>query len=95
MTDQGTEAKKSKPKQKPADIIEGYSNRHREVIDKRCGLAPLKYRKGYLRAAAGLGGRANAIRVFCLECVGWASKEVANCSAYGCPLYAFRPKMKG
>jgi len=31
-----------------------------------------------------------AIRAMCLECVGYVSDEVKNCTAPDCPLYPFR-----
>ena len=31
-----------------------------------------------------------AIRCFCIECMGGQVREVKNCTAPNCPLYAFR-----
>jgi len=31
-----------------------------------------------------------AIRIHCLECLGWSSDEVGRCSLKTCPLYPFR-----
>lgn len=36
------------------------------------------------------GSRKAAIRLHCLECVGWQSKEVRLCTAKKCPLYRYR-----
>lgn len=48
--------------------------------------------KGCLnRAFSGSGGRANAIKAFCLTCVGYDRQEVKNCSSFGCPLWEYRP----
>jgi len=35
-------------------------------------------------------GRRPAIRSFCLECVGYVSSEVAQCTSVACPLYEYR-----
>ena len=37
------------------------------------------------------GGRAAAVKAFCLECCGWKPQEVRSCSAPACPLWAVRP----
>lgn len=48
--------------------------------------------KGCLnRAFSKDGSRANAIKAFCLVCVGYERKEVQNCSARHCPLWEYRP----
>lgn len=35
--------------------------------------------------------RSNAIKLFCLGCVGGSRSEVASCTGYDCPLWPFRP----
>jgi hypothetical protein len=35
--------------------------------------------------------KAEAIKAFCLECVGFKYKRVANCAAPKCPLFNVRP----
>ena len=38
--------------------------------------------------------RKDAIKIFCIECVGCAPgyrAEIRNCTDYGCPLYLWRP----
>ena len=62
----------------------GGSTREKHLAD-----APAKYRSLYRRAWAGKSRKA-AIRVFCLECVGWSEDEVRRCTAPACPLYEFR-----
>ena len=49
---------------------------------------PERYADMYKRARH--GSRASALRVFCLQCVGWSSREVKACTAPACPLYAYR-----
>ena len=50
---------------------------------------PPKYRGNYERAMASKSRKA-AIRAQCLECCGWNSKEVRNCTSTDCTLYKFR-----
>ena len=51
--------------------------------------------KGTLkRAFSGSGGRANAIKAMCLTCVGYQREEIANCTGFSCPLWAYRPFQK-
>lgn len=42
-------------------------------------------------AAGAVKSRANAVKLFCLECVGYARVDVTNCTATQCPLYRWRP----
>jgi hypothetical protein len=39
--------------------------------------------------------RAAAVRLFCLQCVGYTRKDVTNCTAPKCPLYPHRPYQHG
>jgi len=39
--------------------------------------------------------RAAAVKLFCLECVGYVRAEVTNCAAPQCPLFVFRPYQRG
>ncbi len=50
---------------------------------------PPAHRGRYRRASTGRSRKA-AIRAFCLECVGWSSKEVKLCTSPGCPLFKYR-----
>ena len=62
-----------------------------EIIAKYEQRIPLAYRDRYRRAISGKS-RTAAVRAFCLECAGWAPKEVRHCTAQGCPLYPYRLK---
>lgn len=46
-------------------------------------------------AAAAGKSRANAVKLFCLECVGYVRADVTNCTAQRCPLYRWRPYQDG
>lgn len=46
-------------------------------------------------AEAAPRSRANAVKLFCLECVGYVRKDVTNCTAPLCPLFAWRPYRDG
>lgn len=54
---------------------------------------PAKYQKLYNRAMSGKSRKA-AIRMFCLECMGYSEYEVSVCADPNCPLYPYRPKEK-
>jgi hypothetical protein len=59
---------------------------------RRVAAIPRQYRRLYERVVGKGGGtRSEAIKVMCLECVGWEKKEVRYCTATACPLYRFRP----
>lgn len=53
------------------------------------------YRGIMRRALDGTGGRANAIKAFCLHCTGDLRDQVTNCTAPACPLFAYRPYQPG
>lgn len=38
--------------------------------------------------------KAEAIKAFCLHCVGFKSKRVTNCTSPNCPLFQVRPYQK-
>jgi hypothetical protein len=61
------------------------------IIDRRSPNVPIQHRPLYLKVLTGKPTRTDAVKAFCLECVGWAKKEVANCSSIACPLHSFRP----
>jgi len=43
------------------------------------------------RAREGTASPRQAIKAFCLECVGHVRKDITNCTAQQCPLYKYRP----
>lgn len=49
---------------------------------------PKLYRGQVEKAAK---SRTNAMRVMCLQCVGWKRKDVTDCSDQTCPLWTWRP----
>ena len=62
-----------------------------QTRDRRCQDVPPKYRKAYLRVLEDRASPRQAIKVMCMDCIGWEVKEVANCQSVACPLYCFRP----
>jgi hypothetical protein len=50
---------------------------------------PKKLQKLYQKAMNGRS-QAAAIKFFCLECVGYESEEVKECTDKGCSLYPYR-----
>lgn len=51
---------------------------------------PIRYRKLYGRAMTGTCSPRQAIRLHCAMCMGWEPSSVPDCTAPGCPLFAFR-----
>ena len=46
-------------------------------------------------ALAGTASPRRAIKAKCLECVGFVRKDITDCTAKQCPLYAYRPYQSG
>lgn len=46
-------------------------------------------------AAEAVRSRAAAVKLFCLECVGYVRKDVTACTASACPLFRWRPYQAG
>lgn len=57
---------------------------------------PIKYQPLFQRVGSqGAKSKADAIKAFCLRCVGFHSKRVTSCTSPTCPLYKVRPYQKG
>ena len=69
------------------EIAQKRASRTERVISE----APESAKGCLKRAFSGSGGRANAVKAMCLVCVGYDRQEIRNCSAYACPLWAYRP----
>ena len=52
---------------------------------------PERYRERYERAMQGTN-RADAVRLHCIECMGWQASEVKRCTATGCVLFPYRQR---
>lgn len=63
-------------------------------IDKIKSQIPIKYQKQYIKAVNGELSPRQAIKINCLECVGWRRSEVTLCTDKTCPLYKYRPLQK-
>ena len=55
---------------------------------------PAIYKNTYLAAISGKASPRNAIKAFCIECMGYARGEVTNCDTIECPLNLYRPYRK-
>jgi len=53
--------------------------------------APISTQGLLARCWAGKASPRSAIKAFCLECVGFDRSAVAECTAYACPLWRYRP----
>ena len=62
-----------------------------DAIAEHLAEIPSRFRDRYSTVKAG-NSRKAAIRVQCLECMGWNPKEVKTCTAPQCPLYKWRIK---
>lgn len=71
--------------------LNGLNDTKRQAIIKRANDTPKSARLGYLRATCKLCSPKSAIKAFCMMCIGYERDEITHCSAYACPLYAFRP----
>ncbi len=60
-------------------------------IEKSISKIPAKYRKQYIKAINRQLSPRQAIKIFCLECVGWVRNEAVLCTSETCPLYKYRP----
>ena len=74
---------------RPANDSQGEPTRYGDCRKRRLADCPAKFRKLYRRAWSGKSRQA-AIRIHCLECCGWLSREVDRCSAPACPLFEYR-----
>ncbi len=55
---------------------------------------PKHYRNCYLSAVSGKATPRNAIKAFCIECMGYTRAEVTGCDTIDCPLNLYRPYQK-
>ena len=62
---------------------------------KRLADAPELYRGWIRRAYEQKAAPRQAIKAFCLQCTGYMRKDVAGCTALGCPLWMYRPYQHG
>jgi hypothetical protein len=57
--------------------------------------APMTCRNILSRAYAGEAAPRQAIKAFCLRCVGYVRADVSDCTAWACPLHPYRPYQTG
>lgn len=66
-----------------------------ELREKRVATAieqaPESVKNTLREAFSGSASPRKAIKAMCLTCVGYDRKEVRDCSAFACPLWAYRP----
>lgn len=60
------------------------------IAKRRSDMSEL-YRSLYDKAVAGTASPRQAIKSFCLECMGWQRMEVARCTTAECSLHRLRP----
>lgn len=65
-----------------------------KIAAKRAGriaTAPPSFRKLLTQAMSGKCSPRTAIKAHCAECQWFDRPGITNCTAYACPLWAFRP----
>jgi hypothetical protein len=62
------------------------------VDPKRLRQMPASYRRSYVRTVQGKASPKTAIRLFCLECIGWQRVLAVTCPTRACPLWAMLPR---
>lgn len=67
----------------------GFADHRREMIAEKVQTIPGRYRGNYEAGISGQSRKA-AVRSFCLECMGWSSPDVSECTALACPLFPYR-----
>jgi len=60
----------------------------------RLGTTPSPYRGMFERSWLKKCPPSMAIKCFCLECIGFEKKAITECTAWACPLWAYRPYQK-
>ena len=65
-----------------------------DLIGRLVSAVPKLYSLIYKRSLDGSGGRANAIKAKCYECVGFedVGNRVGGCKTKRCPLWLYRPR---
>ncbi|KKN51314.1 hypothetical protein LCGC14_0624220 [marine sediment metagenome] len=71
-----------------------YIKAGRMSITKKADEMPGIYRKNYLAVVSGKASPRNAVKAFCIECMGYNRAEVTNCDTIECPLNLYRPYRK-
>ena len=67
-----------------------------ERVNKAIAEAGILYRTIMQKAYNGSASPRSAVKAMCLQCVGYVRDDITHCSAYSCPLWAFRPyQIKG
>ena len=61
---------------------------------RRIETAPESFRKLLTQAMSGKCSPRTAIKAQCAECNGFDRQAIADCTAYACPLWHFRPFQK-
>lgn len=67
------------------------TERIQEARTRRIAQTSPMYQGVMRKALEGSASPRAAIRAMCLHCVGDKRLDVTSCTAYACPLYAYRP----
>ncbi|MFH1615831.1 MAG: hypothetical protein ABIG61_12210 [Planctomycetota bacterium] len=75
--------------------LDDMNSKRKAWVIKRASDTPETLQRSYLKAACKLGSPRSAIKAFCIMCCGWQRGEVAQCTSWNCPLWAWRPFQNG
>ena len=92
MRPHGSSERRERAAQKALSAIEAA---RRPAVQRIAGIMPSLYRGSYLRTATGNASPREAIKAHCLECCGWDRAEVSRCTGLACPLWCYRPFVRG
>jgi hypothetical protein len=70
------------------------SQNRAKVVAKRLSEASELYRPLLKKAYEGTASPRQAIKAFCLQCVGYERDSITHCTSLGCPIFMFRPYQK-
>ena len=65
-----------------------------ETIEKQLSQAPESAKGALTQAFSGAASPRKAIKAMCLSCMGYERVQIANCTGFSCPLWAYRPFQK-
>ena len=75
------------------EVLRGEREATKEEIKaaraERLKIAPERTHKNYRKAWNGRN-RKYAVRMFCVECMGYEQAEIPRCTSLACPLYPYR-----
>jgi hypothetical protein len=60
-----------------------------DKIERKANMFPVGQKAGYLRATEGRASPRTAIKIFCVECMGYNMADAKDCVTVECPLFRY------